>query len=252
MALAVDALRALPATERRPATCPRPAIGLRPARIGDVSAVLDPALSELRARAAGRARAAPDRPLRPLRGGEGHRPARAAPARPGAARGGAPAPPAPGAPRSGTGADYQFLSPEAFATCGPGTSCWSSAEYAGHCYGTPKADVREAFARGEDALLKIEVQGAAQVKASYPQTVMIFLAPPDLGGAGAAPAGAGGERPGRPGPAPGRGRGTSWPRSRTTTTWWSTRSTASPRRPTRWSTIIRAERCRVGVPPVRL
>jgi guanylate kinase len=77
--------------------------------------------------------------------------------------------------------DYRFLSREAFEALRAQDELLEHAEYAGHCYGTPKDEVRAAFARGEDALLKIEVQGAGQVKARYPQTVMIFLAPPGLG-----------------------------------------------------------------------
>jgi guanylate kinase len=83
-------------------------------------------------------------------------------------------------PEEREGTDYQFLSPEVFRDLRARDEFLECAEYAGHSYGTPKTDVREAFARGEDALLKIEVQGAALVKAQYPQTVMIFLAPPDL------------------------------------------------------------------------
>ena len=144
-----------------------------------MSAVLDPALSELRARAAGERRprlivlsapsgAGKDTVLREVRRRNlglhvvvtcTTRPRR---------------------PEERVGADYQFLSPEAFRDLRARDELLESAEYAGHSYGTPKADVREAFARGEDALLKIEVQGAALVKARYPQTVMIFLAPPDL------------------------------------------------------------------------
>jgi guanylate kinase len=39
--------------------------------------------------------------------------------------------------------------------------------------------VQEALARGEDVLLKIEVQGAAMVKLKVPRAILIFLAPPD-------------------------------------------------------------------------
>jgi guanylate kinase len=78
------------------------------------------------------------------------------------------------------GVDYRFLSRKAFEALRDQDELLEHAEYAGHCYGTPKDEVRAAFARGEDALLKIEVQGAGQVKARYPQTVMIFLAPPSL------------------------------------------------------------------------
>jgi len=41
--------------------------------------------------------------------------------------------------------------------------------------------VRSAFQRGQDALLKIDVQGGSQVKRRLPQAVFVFLAPPDPG-----------------------------------------------------------------------
>jgi guanylate kinase len=144
-----------------------------------VSAVIEPALGELRARAAGRrvprliilsapSGAGKDTVLRELRGRDlglhvvvtcTTRQRR---------------------PEEQDGVDYRFLSRDAFDDLRARDELLEHAEYAGHSYGTPKTDVRRAFARGEDALLKIDVQGAAQVKARHPQTVMIFLAPPDL------------------------------------------------------------------------
>jgi guanylate kinase len=45
-------------------------------------------------------------------------------------------------------------------------------------YGTAKSTLAEAFARGRDLLLDIDVQGAAQVRAKRPEAVSIFLMPP--------------------------------------------------------------------------
>ncbi|MGH2350492.1 MAG: guanylate kinase [Chloroflexota bacterium] len=78
------------------------------------------------------------------------------------------------------GVDYQFVSQEAFERLREQSELLEHAEYSGHSYGTPKQPAREALARGEDTILKIEVQGAADVKRQFPGTVMIFLAPPDL------------------------------------------------------------------------
>ena len=52
------------------------------------------------------------------------------------------------------------------------------AVYNGNYYGTPAAAVEEARAAGRDILLKIEVQGAAQVRKRAPDGVFIFIAPP--------------------------------------------------------------------------
>jgi guanylate kinase len=77
------------------------------------------------------------------------------------------------------GASYRFLSEAEFERLRAAGEFLESAEYAGHHYGTPKQAVRDALARGQDVLLKIEVQGAATVKRQLPQAVLIFLAPPD-------------------------------------------------------------------------
>jgi guanylate kinase len=50
----------------------------------------------------------------------------------------------------------------------------------GHWYGTPRDQVREALAAGRDAILKIDVQGAAVVKQKVPEALLVFLVPPSL------------------------------------------------------------------------
>lgn len=49
-----------------------------------------------------------------------------------------------------------------------------------HWYGTPRDQVREALAAGRDAILKIDVQGAAVVKQKVPEALLVFLVPPSL------------------------------------------------------------------------
>lgn len=50
----------------------------------------------------------------------------------------------------------------------------------GHWYGTPRDQVREALVAGRDAILKIDVQGAAVVKQKVPEALLVFLVPPSL------------------------------------------------------------------------
>ena len=50
----------------------------------------------------------------------------------------------------------------------------------GHWYGTPRDQVRAALLAGRDAILKIDVQGAAVVKQKVPQALLVFLVPPSL------------------------------------------------------------------------
>jgi guanylate kinase len=50
----------------------------------------------------------------------------------------------------------------------------------GHWYGTPRDEVRKALVAGRDAILKIDVQGAAVVKQKVPEALLVFLVPPSL------------------------------------------------------------------------
>jgi len=50
----------------------------------------------------------------------------------------------------------------------------------GHWYGTPRDQVRAALGAGRDAILKIDVQGAAVVKQKVPEALLVFLVPPSL------------------------------------------------------------------------
>ncbi len=53
------------------------------------------------------------------------------------------------------------------------------AEVFGNYYGTARRFQREAEQTGQDLLLDIDVQGAAQIKRKLPQAVSIFILPPD-------------------------------------------------------------------------
>jgi guanylate kinase len=52
------------------------------------------------------------------------------------------------------------------------------AEFAGNRYGTPRADVVARLNLGLPVLLKIDIQGARQVRAAMPEAQLVFLAPP--------------------------------------------------------------------------
>lgn len=83
-------------------------------------------------------------------------------------------------PREGEidGKDYHFIDAGEFRRLIGEDAFLEYAEYVGNFYGTPKKYVDEAMANGMDAILDIEIQGAAQVCAKRPETVRIFIAPP--------------------------------------------------------------------------
>ena len=54
------------------------------------------------------------------------------------------------------------------------------AEFAGNLYGTPRGQVEGLLAEGISVLLKIDIQGARQVRATMPNSQLVFLAPPSF------------------------------------------------------------------------
>jgi guanylate kinase len=51
----------------------------------------------------------------------------------------------------------------------------------GHRYGTPRKAMADMIARGIDVLLEIDVQGAMQIKARFPEAVNVYVLPPSIG-----------------------------------------------------------------------
>lgn len=85
-------------------------------------------------------------------------------------------------PRPGEkeGREYNFTSAEGFRAMIASGSFLEWASVHDHYYGTRLAAVEESLAGGEDLILEIDVQGAAQVRAKMPGSVSVFLAPPSL------------------------------------------------------------------------
>jgi guanylate kinase len=52
------------------------------------------------------------------------------------------------------------------------------AEFAGHLYGTPRAEVTRRLAAGESVLLEIDLQGARLIRRTHPHALLVFLKPP--------------------------------------------------------------------------
>jgi guanylate kinase len=78
------------------------------------------------------------------------------------------------------GIDYFFKSNAAFKALVASGGLLEWAEFAGNCYGTPRQPVEQRLAAGAPVLLEIELEGARQVRKSFPQAFQIFLKPPSM------------------------------------------------------------------------
>jgi len=85
-------------------------------------------------------------------------------------------------PRPGEvdGKSYFFVSQREFDKLLDRGELLAPARVHGFWYCAPLAEVRRAFDRSDDVFLKIDVQGAMQVRRRIPQAVFIFVAPPSL------------------------------------------------------------------------
>jgi guanylate kinase len=84
----------------------------------------------------------------------------------------------PARPGEVEGVNYSFVSRQAFEELVAAGHFLEHASYAGNLYGTPAAPAEAARAEGHDILLKIEVEGAQQVRKRVPDALFIFIAPP--------------------------------------------------------------------------
>ena len=79
------------------------------------------------------------------------------------------------------GRDYFFVDGEEFKRRVDDDSFFEWAEVFGHCYGTPKAEIRDRLKRGEDFLFDIDWQGTQQLyQRAQGDVVRVFLLPPSI------------------------------------------------------------------------
>ena len=78
------------------------------------------------------------------------------------------------------GHDYIFVTPGRFHQLREKGELLEHAEVYGRLYGVPKAPLRQALADGKDAVVKVDVQGAATIKKMAPDAFLIFLAAPSM------------------------------------------------------------------------
>jgi guanylate kinase len=78
------------------------------------------------------------------------------------------------------GVSYNFVGLAEFMALRSAGELLEANEVHDNWYGTPKEGVRDAIARGQHAILKIDVQGARVVKECVPEALLIFVVPPSL------------------------------------------------------------------------
>ena len=84
-------------------------------------------------------------------------------------------------PRDGEqdGREYFFITEDEFEKMIAKEELIEYARYVKNYYGTPKEYVRKQLDAGKDVILEIEIQGALKVKESFPDTLLLFVTPPN-------------------------------------------------------------------------
>jgi guanylate kinase len=85
-------------------------------------------------------------------------------------------------PRPGEidGKNYFFVSSATFEQMIANEELLEWAKFAGNCYGTPRAAVEEKIQQGNWVILEIELEGARQIRQSFPEALRIFILPPSM------------------------------------------------------------------------
>ena len=86
------------------------------------------------------------------------------------------------APRPGeiNGTDFRFVSEADFRAMVARGEMAEWATVHGNLYGTPAGPLEAGLREGRDVLLDIDTQGAAQLRARYPEAVLIFIVAPSM------------------------------------------------------------------------
>ena len=77
------------------------------------------------------------------------------------------------------GTDYYFLSTQDFESARARGEFAESAEVHGNFYGTLRREVDRVITSGRHVVMDIDVQGTRQFAAVYPDSVLVFILPPD-------------------------------------------------------------------------
>jgi len=75
---------------------------------------------------------------------------------------------------------YHFVFEEEFQGMIERSELLEWANVYGNYYGVPKKPVKQALEKGLDVVVKVDVQGVANIKKILPEAVFIFLTPPSI------------------------------------------------------------------------
>ncbi|MFC1902806.1 guanylate kinase [Chloroflexota bacterium] len=78
------------------------------------------------------------------------------------------------------GVDYHFVSTESFQEMIAHNQLLEWANVYGNLYGVPRRPVKQALDRGQDVILKVDIQGATTIKKILSQAIFIFLMPSEM------------------------------------------------------------------------
>ena len=76
------------------------------------------------------------------------------------------------------GVDYHFLSRDEFLRRQAAGEFLEWATYGGELYGTLRAEIERIFGQGRHAVLDIDIEGARQLRACFPDALLLFVLPP--------------------------------------------------------------------------
>ncbi len=84
-------------------------------------------------------------------------------------------------PREGeqNGKEYFFVNRESFEKMIEEGQLIEYAQYVNNYYGTPRQYVFQQMADGKDVILEIEIQGALKIKEQFPESLLLFVMPPN-------------------------------------------------------------------------
>ncbi|MBN2034190.1 MAG: guanylate kinase [Deltaproteobacteria bacterium] len=78
------------------------------------------------------------------------------------------------------GVDYHFVSRESFIRMVERGEFVEWAKVYGDCYGTSILSIERATSEGFDVIMDVDVQGAANIKARFQGSILVYILPPSL------------------------------------------------------------------------